>query len=208
MPLDFPSEGYNLTEDPEVLPENLLRTECLKVFVEFLQTSGAANAKNHVILKIDFKTTCEGYRGTRISMDVKFDLVARGLMTRSRGISVHPNLPLSYIIDTLLHHRLHDFYFTNINARYYGCRDFIAQALTVLRSQTYIDPYIVRSIPTNPEMPVDSVFDALGMRFRGGGFSAFPIDRGSFAEFQRVEEGLPYDGSWRAAEIESLISSL
>jgi len=150
MPLDFPSEGYNLTEDPEVLPENLLRTECLKVFVEFLQTSGAANAKNHVILKIDFKTVCEGYRGTRISMDVKFDLGSTGSddsepgrkpgkmlvkpviytgvsasSARTFQISVHPNLPLSYIIDTLLHHRLHDFYFTNINARYYGCRDFM-----------------------------------------------------------------------------------
>lgn len=150
MVLNFPSEGYNLTENPQVLPQILLRSECAKVFVEFLQISQTATAKNHVILKVDFKTPCEDYEGARLSMDVEFELGSTGSddsqpglkpgkmlvkpvpytlsstsSARTFQIRVHPNLPFGYIVNTLLHYGLHDFYFTNIDDRYYGCRDFV-----------------------------------------------------------------------------------
>ncbi|PKS05740.1 hypothetical protein jhhlp_007569 [Lomentospora prolificans] len=182
MSLSFPPEGYNLTENPQTLPQHLLRTECKDLFVEFLRVNTtAANPKNHIVFKIDFKSAC----GARLSPDLDYELGSTGSSDSQPGLKpgkmllkhfcaylvrVYPNLPLNHIISTPLYYKLHDFYFANIGERYYGYRDFILSQ-------------------TTRKTPADSIYDALGMRFSGGGFSACPIDRGYFSdEYQRVEE--------------------
>lgn len=80
MPLVPPEhEGWNITDEPGVLPINLLQARCESIHVEFLRISKAENSKNHAIIKVDFShdigTEIDGEScyGARISMEVDPD---------------------------------------------------------------------------------------------------------------------------------------
>jgi hypothetical protein len=72
-------------------------------------------------------------------------------------------------------------------------------------SAGYVSPTIIDSRPVEPALQVGDAFSALGMRFKviplGQGV-AYPVDRGGFEDYVRVErEYMPYEGTQAAANL-------
>ncbi|KXJ84754.1 hypothetical protein Micbo1qcDRAFT_227635 [Microdochium bolleyi] len=203
----IPAEGFNLTENPSAVPNNLLAARCQSLYVEFLQVSAQGalveGAKNHVVLKVDFEHITARCRGVRISMDIDQDLELeddgtglkpgkmmvkpvsyRGASTssaRSFELPLQRQTTLQAIISPFVGYGLQDFYFQEVADRYYGCRDFM-----------YVSPR-TRSDLAGLVFESSHIYSALGMRFQSGLTNYCPIDKGEFSGYIRVEEVyMPY----------------
>ncbi|KAK7425173.1 hypothetical protein QQX98_000088 [Neonectria punicea] len=231
--LTMEDEGYNLTEDPEDLPLVYRDAICDRLFVEFLKLSEEREGKNHAILKVDFKDNVDGsYEGARIMMTVEFEITivesngsrsahqpgkllvkpvkyqqASHKSIRTCEVSIAPGLSLGYIIDTLLRSNLHYFYFITIHGQYFGCRDFVAQALHVLERAQCINPGIEDSTGDSPTPFVFDIHDTLGMRYTRDSVAVSPMDRGHFPYYTRIEAPyMPYYGCPRVLDIETMVN--
>ncbi|KAL7623751.1 hypothetical protein AAE478_005304 [Parahypoxylon ruwenzoriense] len=216
----------------QVSDESLLDKVVAKFYVEFFKvaTDGTsvgdnANSTNHAVLKVDFGENLGNYKGARISMDINFEASSTGSdggepsykpgelilkpvsyisvsnrSARTCETTIKQGVRLGEIMECISSQGLNDFSFVTINDRYYGCRDFM---------KGLINPGIIWSFPNTPELPkgIVSVFETLGMRFSDKAYSACPVDKGRFHSYTRIEnsEQLPYLGSEKAAQIQSMV---
>ena len=82
----IPPDGFDLTEDPLILPDILVHATCTKLYVEPLRAdttgltvSDQINTANHYIIKVDFQERVgDGYLGARLSMEVNWDIGSTG----------------------------------------------------------------------------------------------------------------------------------
>ncbi|KAF2816374.1 uncharacterized protein BDZ99DRAFT_566212 [Mytilinidion resinicola] len=143
----------HVTDIPSLLPINILMAPCRSLHVEFLEISAPGmsnqdreNAKNRAVLKVNFSSQVGPYLGARISMDVDYDSEYEGSNFKPGRLMVKPiaydapslssvrtfllamnrgGLVFGDIIGTLLGVNLHQFDFTTVGHRFYGCRDFV-----------------------------------------------------------------------------------
>ncbi|KAG8411868.1 hypothetical protein J3458_015163 [Metarhizium acridum] len=240
-PLVYSEQGYNLTENPFVLPQKFLEgTVCSKLWVEFLRTTTGGEpieekkqAANHAVFKIVFADAYNEYGGMRLEMAVdnnyksKSDSVDGQLVKFQSGflrvnptsnsgpssktlstssLPIEPNWTVGRVIGLLLQYRASRFDFVILDNQYFGCRDFVTQAIYLMQTHGFIRTTEISTVISGPPLPVTSIFGALGLRFDyKGRISACPIDKGRFPSLQRyVLPSMPYKGSQSALELESI----
>ncbi|KFY01214.1 hypothetical protein O988_02865 [Pseudogymnoascus sp. VKM F-3808] len=186
----------------------------------------ANRTKNHAVFKVDFESHyANQFEGVRISMEIFYERVSESSQNGNHRFKPGHLLlkPSSYVgpsqtsprnvklpfargtrlIDLLtpiMGLGLQHFWFTCINGKYYGCRDFITQALYQLCSRQILRPDVISTGPREPPLRVDNAFKVLGMRFTvrpPGQGSVCAVDKGYFASgYVRVEQHyMPYEGS-------------
>ncbi|KID84898.1 hypothetical protein MGU_07865 [Metarhizium guizhouense ARSEF 977] len=192
-------------------------------------------AANHAVFKIVFAEKYDGYEGIRIDMTpndyyksgpdsidgspVKYQpgflRVNAAKQTRPSTmslctcrLSIEPNWTVGRVIRLLLDYRASLFDFVDINYGYFGCRDFVTQAIYLMHNHGFIQSTEIRAVLSGPALPITSIYDALGLRFDyRGRISACPIDKGRFTSLQRYQSpSMPYQGSQRALELAHLIA--
>ncbi|OAA53601.1 hypothetical protein SPI_09308 [Niveomyces insectorum RCEF 264] len=200
-PLIFPDEGYDITNQAvQVIPQEFRNMVIEHALVEFLKV-GTDNtpveiinaAKNHVILKLDFRHGgYDGYEGVRINVlpniqeyEDQFEdgsayqpgklcvkpVAYPGLShssARTCQIDFVAGKTLDWVLGVLCTRNLmHFFSFVVLNDRYYGCRDFITQTLYQLHMGGATSGCITSTAPVQPTLPagVTSAFTALGFRY-------------------------------------------
>ncbi|WEW61238.1 hypothetical protein PRK78_006728 [Emydomyces testavorans] len=223
---------------PPALLHAICRTfyvEFLQVKTDGMTVAEAMATKNHAIIKLDFENGVDIYRGARILMNVDFEIASdednvsepryrpgKLLLkpvtypypstnsARTFRIGLAPNTTVGNLLDALLRQHMQFFHFIAINDKYYGCRDFITQAICRMASCGYIHPHITGSAPAVPQLPINNVYDALGIRFNAINpmvLAVYPVDKGDFTYYTRDEQpGMPYAGSQRARQLQALLS--
>ncbi|KAK2816753.1 hypothetical protein FQN49_008019 [Arthroderma sp. PD_2] len=174
----------------------------------------AAKLKNHAIFKADFPRRTENCDGVRLSMEVDFGLgsnTSDGGSSRKPGelliepvryegrsfssactvnIPLRQRITLGHLIHAIAANNLQHFYFCTVNQKYYGCRDFVAQATAQLFRYGYIGLDIVSHSPSQVVLPSRNIYHLLGLRFPPmGNPTVCPIDKGWFNGYSRVVVG-------------------
>ncbi|KMQ42789.1 hypothetical protein A7C99_4949 [Trichophyton rubrum] len=163
-----------------VIPQALFSAEIGTFYMEFLKMSiidrtpeEIAKLKNHAILKLDFKAPYDG---------TSFSSLCTAVITLKQRIT------LGHIIRAITDNHLHHFYFCTVDEKYYGCRDFVTQAIAQLVRYNYIYPDIGSHFPQQQPLPSNNLYQLLGHRFLtpGGTPSPCPVDKGWFRYYDRV----------------------
>ncbi|EEQ35587.1 hypothetical protein McanMca71_003005 [Microsporum canis] len=217
MASPFQINSYNITvHGPGVIPVQFMEAQINNIYVEFLRVSTEGMtileknlAKNHVIIKMDFVRSVAGYDGARLAMDVDYDavhdpqgsyvpgkMVFKPVKYRYSSnsslctfeIRLNSTITVSHLIEILLRHNLQFFHFVIINDKYYGCRDFITQALALLGYYRYVQPVVIGTLPSMSGLP-SNIYKVLGMRFPSGGEDPLEclISKGWFSAYGRIE---------------------
>ncbi|OAA58517.1 hypothetical protein SPI_06590 [Niveomyces insectorum RCEF 264] len=180
-------------------------------------------AKNHVTIKVDFTSVYDGkYKGVRINMQPNYEIGSSGpeggptykpgqllvkpviywekSLSAARAVEIQfaEGKSLDWLLFVLCSNKLHGFHFVDLQNKYYGCRDFVTQAVYQFYLAKYTTGEIIDTKPVSPGLAqgVDHVFAALGYRYLAHPLG-FPqvclIDKGYFPEYERVESSfMPY----------------
>ncbi|CAH0045930.1 unnamed protein product [Clonostachys solani] len=207
---------YNLTEDPQAVPQFLLDAYVWRFHVEFLElnwegmtATETEKAKNHVILKVDLIHEVEGIKGVRLDMrigDTCSSTESDDGKTRYKlgKLIVHPvdyEKSSARSVRTCSIETGRNFKFGEIIIALTASRiqDFhfvdigdSIQALHLLKAEELVGSRIIESFPDSPAIGND-IYRVLGLRFTPEGSVECPIDKGYFSTYQRQETGdMPY----------------
>ncbi|KHO01886.1 uncharacterized protein MAM_00887 [Metarhizium album ARSEF 1941] len=211
-----------------------LFVEFLKTTTEQQPVQEKKKAANHAVFKLVFEKNYEDFAGLRLEMAVNYNYKSKS-ETSSNGpvkyksgylcakptlfsrpssktastceLAIARNWPVGSVIRLLLHFQMSHFDFVNLQDRYFGCRDFVSQAIHVLHKQGFILSCNISRVLSGPSLPVTGIYDALGLRFaHRGRVLMCPIDKGRFTVYQRHESSaIPYKGSHRAHQLAAFI---
>ncbi|KID95816.1 hypothetical protein MAJ_08212, partial [Metarhizium majus ARSEF 297] len=192
-------------------------------------------AANHAAFKIIFADGYETSKGMRLEIylsneyesesgsidgrQVIFewgDLIARPFPSSGHSskslwtgsLPIDRSWTVGAVIRLLLETKASRFQFVCINNKYFGCRDWITQAIYLMHKHGFIQSTEIAKVLAGPDLQVTSIYEALGLRFDyRGRISASPIDKGRFPDRIRHQSPLmPYQGSQRALELAELIA--
>ncbi|KAI1658336.1 hypothetical protein F4813DRAFT_356500, partial [Daldinia decipiens] len=209
--------GFNLTRSNlHCIPQDLLDVGCSKLYIEFLLqfmepgTEGPDSdniaVTTHTVMKADFVTPHDQYKGVRIAMNldsqehcpelgvlgVKFRTYSGRTTSSMRTFvfALHDSVKVGQLLEAMTSNNMQYFLFD------YDANDKIklpsAQAFYQLETRGYVSPQVESIIPEEPQMPSGlTAYDVLPMAFnRQRGHIERSIGRGKFPFYTRVEE--PY----------------
>ncbi|CAH0030237.1 unnamed protein product [Clonostachys rhizophaga] len=206
-------EVYNITQSADLFPTEFLAARCSAIYLELLDPNRHRTAEtgefplNHASLKIDFEEPVSGYRGLCLDVQLAEDEPShdgehnpRGVVCiklvrwthrspsslRTLRIRSKDGLLFGEIFNLIVNKRMIYFSFISDDRQFFGCRDFIAQVISVLESEGLVESKLDRNETKDMLNSISTVYDVLGRRFGQGYDKWCPIYKGEFLLYTHI----------------------
>ncbi|CAH0056326.1 unnamed protein product [Clonostachys solani] len=219
MSTEISEQEFNITRDPALFPTELLAAKCAAIYLEIVDVNRyhtsetGAFPQNHASLKIDFEDPILGIRG--LCLDAKLSELEPSHDKEHNPMGAVCIKPVRWthqspgslrtlkirskygflfreIFDLIVKKKMTYFSFVSIDRQFFGCRDFIAQLLSVLEDEGLVESAVDKA--EVKDMPgIVSVYEVLGRRFGRGRVEWCPIYKGEFLIYKRINlENIEY----------------